>query len=77
MALPAIPTFDADATGRSLGARSDKRRVALVACADSSTQKSAARWLTSTGFEVVTAVGAAGSPRSVRPRTARSSCSRT
>ena len=59
MALPAIPTFDADATGRSLGARSDKRRVALVACADSSTQKSAARWLTSTGFEVVTAVGAA------------------
>jgi len=59
VALPAIPTFDADATGRSLGARSDRRRVALVACADSSTQKSAARWLTSTGFEVVTAVGAA------------------
>jgi PleD family two-component response regulator len=59
VALPAIPTFDADATGRSLGARSDKRRVALVACADSSTQKSAARWLTSTGFEVVTAVAAA------------------
>jgi diguanylate cyclase (GGDEF)-like protein len=60
VALPAIPTFDADATHRSLGgARSDRRRVALVACADSSTQKSAARWLTSTGFEVVTAVGAA------------------
>ena len=58
MALPAIPTFDADATGRSIASRPDKRRVALVACADSSTQKSAARWLTSTGFEVVTAVGA-------------------
>ncbi len=58
MALPAIPTFGADATSRSIGA-TDKRRVALVACADSSTQKSAARWLTSTGFEVVTATGAA------------------
>ncbi|HEY8149811.1 MAG TPA: response regulator, partial [Vicinamibacteria bacterium] len=58
MALPAIPTFGADATSRSIGA-TDRRRVALVACADSSTQKSAARWLTSTGFEVVTATGAA------------------
>jgi len=58
VALPAIPTFGADATSRSIGA-TDKRRVALVACADSSTQKSAARWLTSTGFEVVTATGAA------------------
>ena len=88
MALPAIPTFDADATGRSLGARSDKRRVALVACADSSTQKSAARWLTSTGFEVVTAVGAAEAldqfgrycrfdSLAVSAATARSSCSRT
>ena len=38
---------------RPAGANTDKRRIALMACADASTQKSAARWLASAGFEVV------------------------
>jgi diguanylate cyclase (GGDEF)-like protein len=57
VAIPAIPTFDPAAT-RSAGAGTDKRRVALLACADTSTQKSASRWLASAGFDVVSATGA-------------------
>jgi diguanylate cyclase (GGDEF)-like protein len=56
LAIPAIPTFD-PGLPRPAGA-TDKRRVALVACADTSTQKSASRWLASAGFEVVAATGA-------------------
>jgi diguanylate cyclase (GGDEF)-like protein len=57
VALTAIPTFDTGLT-RLAGASADKRRVALVACADTATQKSASRWLASAGFEVVGATGA-------------------
>jgi len=58
VAIPAIPTFEPD-TARGASARTDKRRVALVASADGSTQKTASRWLSSAGFEVVAAAGAA------------------
>ena len=58
MAIPAIPFFDPGPV-RPYGANTDKRRVALLACADTSTQKSASRWLASAGFEVVAATGAA------------------
>jgi diguanylate cyclase (GGDEF)-like protein len=62
VALTAIPTFDTGLT-RAAGANADRRRVALVACADTSTQKSASRWLASAGFEVVAATGAAAALR--------------
>jgi CheY-like chemotaxis protein len=55
VALPAIPTFDA----HEARATDTKRRVALLACADGSTRKAAERWLSSAGFEVAAASGAA------------------
>jgi diguanylate cyclase (GGDEF)-like protein len=59
VALPAIPTFDAGPEAPTFDATPAKRRTALLACADGSTRKGASRWLTSAGFEVVTAAGAA------------------
>jgi diguanylate cyclase (GGDEF)-like protein len=47
-----MPTFDADAV-RS--AAPVNRRIALMACADGSTHKSATRWLAAAGFEVAAA----------------------
>jgi len=59
VALPAIPTFDANTTS-TMEPAPGLRRVALLACADASTRKGASRWLASVGFEVVTAEDAAG-----------------
>ena len=58
MALPAIPTFDTNGASAP-DVIPGRRRVALLACADSSTRKGASRWLASVGFEVVTAADAA------------------
>jgi diguanylate cyclase (GGDEF)-like protein len=54
VAIPAMPMFDADAA-RPAAATSESPRVALMACADGSTHKSAARWLAAAGYEVTAA----------------------
>ena len=60
MAIPAIPMFEADAARPAAGTP-EKRRIALMACAEGSTRKSAARWLAAAGFEAAatTTVGEA------------------
>jgi diguanylate cyclase (GGDEF)-like protein len=58
VALSAIPTFDE--TRSPADPIPGLGRVALLACADASTRKDASRWLASVGFEVVTALDAAG-----------------
>ena len=50
MALPASSIVDADGA-RSAAAAPQNQRIALMACADGSTRKSAARWLAAAGFE--------------------------
>jgi len=54
VASPAITMLDADAI-RSAAATPESRRIALMACADRTTHKSAARWLAAAGFEVAAA----------------------
>lgn len=56
MAIPAIPTFDQPEPASD--AAPATRRVALLACADGSTLRTASRWLASAGFEVVPASNA-------------------
>ena len=58
MALSASPMFEAD-PARSAAAAPANQRIALMACADGSTQKSAARWLATAGFEAHVVTNAA------------------
>lgn len=59
MAFPAISTL-AENAASAVEPFSGLRRVALLACAEASTRKDASRWLASVGFDVVTALDAAG-----------------
>jgi diguanylate cyclase (GGDEF)-like protein len=58
VAQPAIPMFD-DVAARSGAAAPESRRIALMACADATTHKGAARWLDAAGFEVAAATSVA------------------
>jgi diguanylate cyclase (GGDEF)-like protein len=54
-----IPMFDGDAAPTAAAVpETHKPRVALMACADASTHKNAARWLATAGFEVAPAASA-------------------
>ena len=55
-----IPMFDAEPTPRAAAApeTQNQQRTALMACADASTHKNAARWLATAGFEVTAAASA-------------------
>ena len=54
-----IPMFDAEPVPRPAAApETQSKRIALMACADAATHKSAARWLATAGFEVAAAASA-------------------
>src|SRR5688572_28937184 len=64
--------FDAEPAPQPEAApETQSRRIALMACADASTQKNAARWLATAGFEVTAASSARealeGLSRNLRP----------
>src|SRR6266536_1811343 len=58
VAIQAITSFE-PSDNPDVASPSANRRVALLACGDGSTRKAATRWLTSAGFELVTATAAA------------------
>src|SRR5262249_22201080 len=67
----ADPAPSADPAPLAAAAAPEKQRIALMACANSTTHKNAARWLAAAGFGVAAATSAAEAqeavPRAPRP----------